>query len=148
MTEGQSQIVRLGAYAVCVDDAARVLLCRIAAGYPAAGVWTLPGGGVEFGEDPNEAVLRELEEETGLVGTCEGVLGVRSRRFGPEETSNGADLHFVGIVYRVTPDPGEIRIEVGGSTDLAAWHTPDELAGMNLGDLAQFGISLIAGWPP
>jgi ADP-ribose pyrophosphatase YjhB (NUDIX family) len=148
VTDAVPQVTRLGAYAVAVDDEARILLCRIAPGYPAAGTWTLPGGGVEFGEDPNEAVVRELDEETGLSGRPEGVLGIWSRRFERTETRRGALLHFVGILYRVTPDPGEIRIEVDGSTDLAAWFTPDELGTIELGDLAVYGVSLVAGWPP
>ena len=56
---------RLGAYAVVIVGD-RILLTRISpAGYP-AGTWTLPGGGVDHGESPHDAVVRELYEETGL----------------------------------------------------------------------------------
>ncbi len=60
--------IRVGAYAIVTDESSRILLCRIAPGYPAAGMWTLPGGGVDHGEHPDDAVLRELREETGLAG--------------------------------------------------------------------------------
>ena len=74
--------IRVGAYAIVTDATSRILLCRIAPGYPAAGLWTLPGGGVDHGEHPDDAVLRELHEETGLSGTRGPVAGdlVRSHR--------------------------------------------------------------------
>lgn len=137
-----ARVVRVGAYALCVDDGGRVLLCRLAPGYPATGVWTLPGGGVEFGEDPNVAVLRELEEETGLTGEALDVLGVWSRRYPPDETQSGNDVQFVGIVYGVRAAGGELRVEVGGSTDAVAWFTEAELAAADVGELARYGLSL------
>jgi ADP-ribose pyrophosphatase YjhB (NUDIX family) len=122
---------RLGAYAVCVDERGRVLLCRTAPGYPVEGVWTLPGGGVDFGEHPDVALLRELAEETGLAGGIEEVVMVWSRLIPPEETASGEPLHVVGIIYRVSiVGRGEPRTEVGGSTDACGWFALDEVAGM------------------
>jgi len=53
------------ANALCVDDRGRVLLCRRAI-EPAKGLWDIPGGFLEEGEQPLDAVRRELREETGL----------------------------------------------------------------------------------
>lgn len=53
--------VRVAAFGVCVNDG-QVLLSRFADGR-----WTLPGGGVDFGEDPHDGVIREVDEETGYV---------------------------------------------------------------------------------
>lgn len=62
----------LGSFAVIFDDRARVLLCL----RHDCDVWNLPGGGVESGELPTEAVIREVEEETGLAVEIERLVGV------------------------------------------------------------------------
>ena len=69
---------RLAAYAVSITDGT-VLLARIARGYPGEGRWTLPGGGVEWGEHPDETLVRELHEETGFAVTRFSFLGINSR---------------------------------------------------------------------
>ena len=114
------QRVRLAAYAWIERDDA-VLLCRIAPTSPGAGHWTVPGGGLEFGEDPAAGVLRELREETGLGGTVGELLGVRSVVLEPHETTRGHRIQAVGVLYRVTPVDADLVPEVDGSTDLAAW---------------------------
>ena len=114
------QRVRLAAYAWVERDES-VLLCRIAAPDRGAGLWMLPGGGLEFGEDPADGVLRELREETGLTGSVDQLLGVRSAVLEPAATSRGDRIHAVGIVYRVTVTDADLVMELDGSTDLAAW---------------------------
>ena len=99
MTTEERNRTRVAAYAVCRDDDGRVLLCHIAPSVGVGDVWTLPGGGLDFGEPPELAVLRELTEETGYVGELEGLIGVSDRVF---RDVDGADrLHAIRILYRV-----------------------------------------------
>ena len=62
---------RLAAYAVCVEKG-RVLLAYCAP----TKCWTLPGGGVEHEEDPFDAVIREVAEETGYDAVVERLLAL------------------------------------------------------------------------
>ena len=53
-----------------LDPHDRILLVRFE--FPARTVWATPGGGIEPGESPEHAIVRELEEETGLTGVVVG----------------------------------------------------------------------------
>ena len=64
----------VGAFALVFDEANRVLLCH----RTDRDVWNLPGGRVEPDESPWAAVVREVEEEVGLLVRVERLLGVYS----------------------------------------------------------------------
>ena len=53
----------LGAYALCRDPSGRLLLARLGPGLLDEGLWTMPGGGVEWGEDPDDADLTDAETD-------------------------------------------------------------------------------------
>ncbi|MFH9858288.1 NUDIX hydrolase [Streptomyces sp. NPDC017202] len=131
--------LRVAAYAVCVRDG-QLLLARSPA--PDGTLeWVLPGGGMEHGEDPHDTVVRELEEETGYRVEVTGLLGVDSSRHTvPRGNLRGpVDHHAVRIVYEGRVTGGELRNEIGGSTDLAAWHdlsAVPELTRIRLVDVA------------
>ncbi len=56
--------IRQGVRAVVLDPADRVLLVRFQ--FPETSLWATPGGGIDEGESPEEAIVRELGEEVGL----------------------------------------------------------------------------------
>ena len=118
--DGAIQRVRLAAYAWCERDGA-VLLTRVSPEGPGGGLWTLPGGGLDFGEEPTAAAIREVDEETGYDVDLGDLLGIRSAVLEPGHTVSGHRVQMVGILYRGTITGGDLRLEHEGSTDLAAW---------------------------
>src|SRR6476661_8359522 len=103
---------RLAAYAVCIDDE-RVLLARYVS--PGGDThWTLPGGQVEHSEDPFDAVIREVAEETGCEAVVERLLGVDSRVIPAAEARRGVEHQNVGIFYEVRITGGVLRPEPNG----------------------------------
>jgi len=131
------QLQRVAAYALVVRDGARgpeLLLTRNSARGPHPGWWTLPGGGIDHGEEPRDTVVREVREETGLECTPGEVLDVTSTHFeGTAPSGRREDFHALQIVFDATVAGGEPEVlEVDGTTDRAAW-VP--LADLDSGDL-------------
>ncbi|GAA1186400.1 hypothetical protein GCM10009584_30650 [Ornithinimicrobium humiphilum] len=96
------------------------------------GGWTLPGGGMELGETPEETCLREVHEETGLSVELEGLLGVRNHWIPPADrlsfSPQGLSLQGLQVVYLARVTGGTLTVEVDGSTDDVRWVELDRLA--------------------
>jgi ADP-ribose pyrophosphatase YjhB (NUDIX family) len=105
------------AAAILVEQDGRVLLVR-RVNEPFRGLWTLPAGFVNGGEDPAEAAARECLEETGLFVRVLGVLDVIAGR----EHERGAD--FI-IVYQAEVTGGELV--PADDADAAEWFLRSEL---------------------
>jgi len=132
---------RIASYTLCLDAEERILLCRIGPGELETGMWTLPGGGLDFGEAPAPAALRELAEEAGLMGEIIDIADVDSQVYGPRAGRPG-ELHAIRVIYRVLVTGGTLRDEVDGSTDTCAWFPLDQARALPLVDLAEHGIAL------
>ncbi|MDH3498797.1 MAG: NUDIX domain-containing protein [Acidimicrobiia bacterium] len=135
--------VRVGAYAVAVWDE-RILLTQLSDIDPAAGRWTLPGGGLEFGEQPEDGLRREVYEETSLTGAITSFLGVDSRRFARRPMDARHELHAIALVYGMNLR-GEPKVsEVDGSTSAVGWIPLEEVAALPTVELVEFGLRAAA----
>lgn len=113
--DGQTHPVVVVA-AIATDDDGRLLVVR-RRNPPGAGRWTVPGGRVELGERLEDAVAREVAEETGLdveVGAVIGVFEILTD-----------ELHAVSIDHRVHPVSG--RLAAGDDATDARWMTRSQL---------------------
>lgn len=125
---------RVGAYAVMLrehEGRVEVLLSRLSPKVSRSELWTLPGGGVDHGEDPRTAVVREIHEETGLDATVSETARVYSAHL-PRASRDGrlVNAHAIRIVFAgwVSPDAPEPRVlEVDGSTVDSAWKAFDDV---------------------
>jgi 8-oxo-dGTP diphosphatase len=139
------RIQRVAAYNVCLDGDRRLLLCRLSDITEAPGAWTLPGGGIDYGEAPEVGAIRELREETGLIGEIDELLAVDSIHRHVRVGEDGAEYHGIRIVYRTTIIGGTLTDETDESTDQAAWFTREELANIPLVSTSELGVRLAYG---
>jgi 8-oxo-dGTP diphosphatase len=103
----------------------RVLIVRRARP-PAHGLYTLPGGGVELGETLEQAVIREVREETGLAIAPLELVGFRQAI--ARDASGRVERHFVILPFAARWIEGEIALNEELAE--AQWRDPAELAGL------------------
>ncbi|PUA82544.1 NUDIX domain-containing protein [Nocardioides currus] len=139
---------RVAAYAVIMRVTSRpeVLLCRLAPRISRTELWTLPGGGLDHGEDPRDALLREIVEETGLSATVGDTAHVYSAHL-PRASRDGVmtDFHALRIVYDAwvpSDAPAPRVVEVDGSTVEAAWHPLERVVDGTVPVVAMVGEAL------
>lgn len=107
--------------AALVNAAGEVLVQRRPTGKAHGGLWEFPGGKVEAGESPEQALIRELDEELAIEVDADA-LEPAAFATGPS-----ADRHLVLLLYVIRRWRGEPR---PAAADAIAWHLPAELRGL------------------
>ncbi len=138
---------RLAAYAVVVRDAAILLTELSGRVFRGGGDWTLPGGGVDPGEDPAIGLRREVWEETGQhLGPVELIDLVTTRWVGRAPSGCWEDYQVVRLIYRASvPEPAPLAVhDADGTTAGVAWVPLAELTALPRAPLVDH--ARFAGW--
>lgn len=136
---------RVAAYAVVTSERG-ALLCQLSSRTNSEGRWALPGGGVDPGESPLDAVHREVWEETGQVVTDVAPLEVLTAHWvGRAPSGRLEDFHAVRVVHQaVCLEPTDPVVhERDGSTGDSAWVAFDDLGAV---DLVRWLVPRWRGW--
>jgi 8-oxo-dGTP pyrophosphatase MutT (NUDIX family) len=113
---------------VVLDDNGRVLLGRRAD----TGTWALPGGIVEPGEEPADAAVREIFEETGVIAVPEALAAVTVSE--PVTYQNGDVVQYLEILFRCHAIGGAARVNDAESIEVS-WHAQANLPDLHAGTL-------------
>lgn len=124
------------------DAEDRVVLVQASRRSDLVGRWFLPGGGVDHGEHPDDAVVREVREETGLDVRALAVRQVLTDLV--DLPHRGVQVHTVRLVYDVEVLGGRLAAEVDGSSERLAMVTPAEAAALPLAPY----VARALGLPP
>ena len=142
--DGRSRLSRVASYGIVTAPDGRIALSLIADGFPGAGTWHLPGGGVDQGEDVRSALRREVYEETGQDGVVGRLITVSSHH---RASPAGREMHSVWVFSHVhvgNPVPARV-VEEGGSTADSAWFTPEQLGDLRLSITTRRGLEFLVG---
>ncbi|MCU1363447.1 MAG: hydrolase [Acidimicrobiaceae bacterium] len=126
------------AYGILIREGS-VLLVRSSSPLINPPLWWLPGGGIDFAESPEDTLLREFREETGLSIKDPVLLDVVSD---VRRRPNGDRIHTVRVLYTVSLNGGNLRDEAVGTTDAAQWFAVDQLSEVNVAEYAAQAIQV------
>jgi 8-oxo-dGTP pyrophosphatase MutT (NUDIX family) len=105
---------------VVLDADGRVLLGRRSD----TGNWGLPGGIIDPGEEPADAAVREIYEETGVIAVPEALVAVSVS--GVVTYPNGDVVQYLEVLFRCRATGGTARVNDSESVEVS-WHAPDDL---------------------
>lgn len=137
---------RIAAYALLIRDH-QVLLTRMSSRTRIEGRWTLPGGGIDHGEDPRDALRREVFEETGLHVAPGRVVDVHATHFvGARADGVIEDYHGIHLIFEVEIEAASAGVtphvvEENGSTDKAEWVDVPQALTLNLLSAARHALT-------
>ena len=129
----------IGAYGI-IQEAGKFVLVLKGNG-PYKGSWDLPGGKVEKGQVPEEALVAKIKDETGLEAQKEELLGVFSSRMEHTKTPDESKEEFfhIGILYEVDLKPEtRIQSDIYREDSLGArWFSANEIQQLPLTPFAE-----------
>ncbi|MET0754070.1 MAG: NUDIX domain-containing protein [Pyrinomonadaceae bacterium] len=118
-----SEILQIpSAAAIIRDTDGRVLLVKSAS----ADVWGLPAGAIDLGERPEEAVQREVFEETNLTVSPEKIVGVFGGKDFRYVYANGDRVEYFIVVFECRINGGELAARDGEISEFK-YFAPDEM---------------------
>ena len=129
--------------ALIADDAGRVLLARQREG----AAWSTPGGAIDPGETPADAVVREVWEETGLLVVPTRLVGVYG---GPEfvvRYPNGDETEYISTIFACAVRGGALRPDGEEITELRFW-TAAEASALPLAPWLRAMLPVLFATPP
>ena len=119
---GTDLVVMPAASAIVRDENGQVLLQQRSDN----GLWGIPGGGIDPGEEPAEAAIREVYEETGLHVEVVHLVGVFGGKYQLKSYPNGDKVAYVSVTFECRVIGGEINPDPEESKDVR-WFSIDEL---------------------
>ena len=114
---------RLAAYTIALSSRG-ILATQFSDKTAVPGLWGLPGGGIDLGEAAAQAVIREVDEETGQVLEISHLLDLQTDHWiGRSPAGLIEDFHAVRIIFAGRcPEPTTPLVnDIGGTTSAAAW---------------------------
>ncbi len=90
--------------------------------------WEIPGGRVEFGEDPSEAVLREVKEETSLDTEIVSIYRILSKEY----EKQGKKVHLLRIIYILKTHEKPENVKLSKEHEDYKWLRKQEIRDLNL----------------
>jgi ADP-ribose pyrophosphatase YjhB (NUDIX family) len=126
---------------VIKDEAGRLLL--ILRGHePGKGLWSIPGGRIELGETDEQAVVREVREETGLTVTCGRLLGAAEL-----PGQDGAAIEVRDYLAELPPGVAPAVAKAGDDAAAVRWVSDADADAMEArGELTAGLLAALRSW--
>lgn len=115
-------------------DAGRLLMVKSSRGFT-KGMWNMPGGFMQYGEDPEPSCQREIREETGLAIRDLRLLGIYTRRF-------SGSYFMRAFVYEARTDAREVRLDPSEIAE-SAWMPLAEAERVTINPFARAGMRVL-----
>lgn len=133
------QAKHVGVYASIIKDG-KILLIKKARG-PYTGKLDLPGGSLEFGENPEEGLRREIKEETNLVADNIELANFFTHLVRFIDDNEEKEMYHIGAIYDVGVADGDLKTSSDGEdSEGADWY---EIAGLDRSELSPFAQRII-----